>query len=184
MKKTILIFAMGFVLCVALINNMYAQRSDVKTLLAKDTKYLLTLIQPDTPNSGSANVVVDKSSAISVKAINDFNKGFKGATAVSWYTIKDGFLATFTQDNKFNRAFYSKKGNLNATITYYDGKKLPHDIRAMVKSTYYDYDIPYVEEVHAGDNVVYIIHLEDEKSWKKLKVTEDGMELIEDFTKN
>src|ERR1022692_1396105 len=184
MKKIILIFALGLIPCVALINNMYAQRSDVKTLLAKDTKYLLTLIEPDTPNSGSASVITDKSSAISGKAINDFNKVFKGATAVSWYAIKDGFLAVFTQDNNFNRAFYNKKGNLNATITYYDGKKLPHDIRAMVKSTYYDYDIPYVEEVHAEGKVVYIIHLEDEKSWKKLRVSEDGMELIEDFNKN
>jgi hypothetical protein len=184
MKQFISIFVVGLISCLALINNGYAQRAYDKTLLAKNTKYLLTLIQPDTPSSGSANIILDKTSGISFKAIKDFNKSFKGATAVDWYKIVDGFLATFTQDNKFNRAFYDKKGNPTFTITYYDGKKLPRDIRAMVKSTYYDYDIPYVEEVNGGGKVVYFVHLEDEKSWKKLRVSEDGMEMIEDFTKN
>ncbi|HSZ86240.1 MAG TPA: hypothetical protein VK787_09430, partial [Puia sp.] len=109
---------------------------------------------------------------------------FKGVSNVSWYTIADGFGATFTQNENLNRAYYDKKGNLTFTITYYNGKKLPHDIRAIVKGTYYDCEIPLVEEIHGGNQVVYIVHLEDETTWKKVKVSDNGMELMEDLNKN
>ena len=184
MKKTFLVFALGLIPVVALISNTYAQQSSVRTLLIKDAKNLLLIPHADTAATGTVNLSNAGLSAISVKALKNFDKSFKGATNVGWYKISDGFSAFFMQNENQNRAYFDTKGNLTFTITYYSGKKLPHDIRSMVKSTYYDYEIPFVEEIHAGEKIVYIVHLEDETTWKKVKVSDDGMELIEDFNKN
>ena len=184
MKKTFLVFALGLIPVVALISNTYAQQSSVRTLLIKDAKNLLLIPHADTAATGTVNLSNAGLSAISVKALKNFDKSFKGATNVGWYKISDGFSAFFMQNENQNRAYFDTKGNLTFTITYYSGKKLAHDIRARVKSTYYDCEIPLVEEIHAGDKVVYIVHLEDETTWKKVKVSDDGMELIEDFNKN
>jgi hypothetical protein len=184
MKKTFLIFAMGLIPAVALLSNTYAQHSSVRTLLIKDAENLLSIPVSDTAATNSANFTSTSLGTINAKAIKSFDKTFKGVKNVSWYTISDGFGATFTQNENLNRAYYDKKGNLTYTITYYSGKKLPHDIRAIVKSTYYDCEIPLVEEIRAGDQVVYIVHLEDETTWKKVKVSDSGMELMEDLNKN
>lgn len=184
MKKTFLIFALGLIPVVALISNTYAQQSSVRTLLIKDARNLLLIPCVDTAATGAVNLNSAGLSAISTKALKNFDKSFKGASNVGWYKISDGFSAFFIQNDNQNRAYFDTKGNLAYTVTYYSGKKLPHDIRARVKSTYYDCEIPFVEEIHAGDQVVYIVHLEDETTWKKVKISDDGMELIEDFNKN
>jgi hypothetical protein len=54
----------------------------------------------------------------------------------------------------------------------------------MVKSTYYDCEITLVEEINSGTQVMYIVHLEDETTWKKVKVSDGTMEILEDFNKN
>ncbi|SRR5579871_95721 len=183
MKKILLISALGLIPAVAFIGNTYAQQSSVRTLLVKGANYLL-FPQADTATIGSANLSAAGASSVNVKASRNFDKTFKGAINVSWAGIVDGFSASFTQNENFNRAYFDKKGNLTYTITYYDGKKLPHDIRAIVKSTYYDCDIPFVEEIHTADKIVYLVHLQDEKTWKKVKVCDGQMELIEDLDKN
>src|ERR1700729_2756774 len=156
MKKTFLIFAMGLIPAVALLSNTYAQHSSVRTLLIKDAANLLSIPVTDTAAARPANFTDAGISSINVKAIKSFDKTFKGVSNVSWYTTAGGYGATFTQDENLNRAYYDKKGNLTFTISYYNGKKLPHDIRAMVKSTYYDCAISLVEEIHGGAQVVYI----------------------------
>ena len=184
MKKTFLIFAVGLIPAVALLSNTYAQHSSVRTLLIKDAKNLLSIPVADTTATSTANFTGSSLSSISTKAIKSFDKTFKGVTNLNWSKISDGFEVTFTQNENLNRAYYDKKGNLAFSITYYSGKKLPRDIYAMVKSAYYDCTIPFAEEIHAGEQVVYLVHLEDETSWKKVKVTDGEMELIEDFNKN
>ncbi len=60
----------------------------------------------------------------------------------------------------------------------------PHDIRAVVRSTYYDLNITLVEEVQTTDALVYIVHLEDKSNIKILKVSPEGeMEVMQDLTK-
>jgi hypothetical protein len=184
MKKTFLIFAVGLIPAMALLSNTYAQHSSVRTLLIKDAKNLLSVPVADTAVASTASFNYTSLGTINANAAKSFDKTFKGVSNVSWYTIADGFGATFTQNENLNRAYYDKKGNLTFTITYYNGKKLPRAVRAIVKGTYYDCEISLVEEIHAGEKVVYIVHLEDETTWKKVKVTNGEMELIEDFNKN
>jgi hypothetical protein len=180
MKKIILISVLGFIPAVALIGNIYAQNSSVRTLLVKDAKTLLADTAALSPSNFNANDL----STISSKAIKSFGQVYSGAANVSWYKISDGFSASFSQNGNFNRAYFDKKGRMTYCITYYDGKKLPRDIYTIVKSTYFDCEIPFVEEIHDGDHIVYLVHLQDETSWKKVKVCDGEMTLVEDFNKN
>jgi hypothetical protein len=56
---------------------------------------------------------------------------------------------------------------------------LPKDVRALVRSTYYDYHITQADEIlqHGNEEPVYLVHLKDEKSWKNIMI-KDG-EIIE-----
>ncbi|MEO6960598.1 MAG: hypothetical protein ABIY90_01450, partial [Puia sp.] len=69
--------------------------------------------------------------------------------------------------------------------TYYSEDKLPREIRAIVKSTYYDFTITVVEDVQTRVNGVYLIYLEDKTSIKIVRVTRDGdMDVFKEITKS
>jgi len=120
---------------------------------------------------------------VNQKATRDFKKSFKDVNNEKWYSIKNGFLAEFSLNTSKNRVVYDKKGNWRFTVSYYDEKNLPAEIRAIVKPVYYDYSISRVEEVHTENKIIYIVHVQNESSLKTLRVCEGEMDLIEDFPK-
>jgi hypothetical protein len=118
------------------------------------------------------------------KALKDFKNRFSQAMDVKWFTLASGFFSYFKTDGFDERAFYTKKGRWKYTLKFYNELKLPKDIRNIVRSTYFDYKIRIVEEVDRQDKLIYIIQLEDEKTIKNLRVTEDGrMDILSDMDK-
>lgn len=59
----------------------------------------------------------------------------------------------------------------------YSEKELPKEVRALVKSTYYDYSIGWVKEVSQNQTVVYVVHIADGQNWKDLLVQDGEMEV-------
>jgi len=121
---------------------------------------------------------------VNQKASRDFKKTFRDVSNEKWYSIKNGFLAEFSLNTTKNRVVYDKKGNWKYTVSYYDEKNLPVEIKAIVKPIYYDYTISRVEEVHANDQIVYFVHLQNDSRLKTVKVCEGEMHLIEDLPKS
>ena len=62
-------------------------------------------------------------------------------------------------------------------------KKLPADVRALVKSTYYDYTILHIDEVNVPgqENPIYFLLLRDNKNFKTARVCGGEMEVIGDY---
>ena len=62
----------------------------------------------------------------------------------------------------------------------------PANVRSIVKSEYFDYSIKWVWEISVpgltGDPV-YIIHVEDEKSFKNIEVHNGEMKVLEHYEK-
>jgi hypothetical protein len=52
-----------------------------------------------------------------------------------------------------------------------------------VKSNYYDYTITVVQEITLHSQTIYLVHMQDETTWKVLKVADGEMSIIEDFNK-
>jgi hypothetical protein len=70
------------------------------------------------------------------------------------------------------------------SLILYAEDKLPGDLRAYVKSKYYDMTITLIEEVHTTDGMAYIIHLENKSDIRILRLSDDAeMEILQDLTK-
>jgi len=134
-------------------------------------------------NPGAFSATSDLST-VNVKALKDFQKAFKGVNA-SWYKANDGgYVAGFKTGDVKNIVAYNAKGQWHHTIRYYNEKQLPKDVRATVKSTYYDYNITGVSEVHFDDQVVYMIMIEDETSIKTLRIGNGEMQEVSELEKS
>ncbi|PWT77190.1 MAG: hypothetical protein C5B59_04640 [Bacteroidetes bacterium] len=147
-----------------------------------DSKNLVAISKMGIP-SLSENATAATTSEVNTKAMRDFRKAFKNVSDEKWYSISSGYLAEFTDHSIKNSVVYDKKGNWVFTIRYYDEKDLPGDVRSQVKKTYYDYTITTVEEIHVDDKVIYLVHLQNDSTWKKVRICDGEMQLIEDFNK-
>lgn len=178
MKKSIFKLASGIAVFLAAGTFGYAQQ-DKPQFNITDTKNLENVIAIS-DNGASAK---SGSSALNERALREFNKAFKDVVNVKWSKISDGYLATFTRNMQLNRAYYDTKGRQTFTITYCEESQLPKEIRHQVRSVYYDYTIRMAEQVEGSGKTVFIVHLEGEDSWKKVRVADGEMEIMEDFKK-
>lgn len=118
-------------------------------------------------------------SNINMRALKDFQRSFSGTNA-SWYKADDGgFIAKFKNGDVTNIVAYDGKGNLHHSIRYYEEKQLPREVRAQVKSTYYDYEIVGVSEVHYEDQVIFVILVQDDTTLKTLRVCDGEMDEVQ-----
>lgn len=155
---------------------------------ARVASYATTLRVP-----GTANRVDDSNflkpefiNNINVSAVRDFLKRFNEQPNARWYKMKDGSLMVkFEKPDDAYRVAYTSRGNWIYTIQTYYEKKLPRDVRAIVKSTYYDYAITQVEEIAHSDaeGTIYIVHLKDDVSWKTVRVCNGEMDEMETLYK-
>ncbi len=90
------------------------------------------------------------------KAIKDFQTRFADANNAKWFSDENGFVSYFVKDGYGNRVFYDKKGHWQYSLIFYGEDKLPRDVRAAVKSTYFDLSITLVEEVQTTERQSYI----------------------------
>lgn len=126
----------------------------------------------------------DEPLKISPRALHHFKEVFNDTTGSRWYATKDGFIGKINRGNTNIRMGYSKTGIWEYSIRYYAESKLPLPIRNMVKQSYFDDSIDWVEEIDIKHNgLYYIVHLQDKHSFKKVLVHEDEMELIKEMEK-
>ena len=103
---------------------------------------------------------------------------------VEWYKVGQGYIARFFMNGIKCQATYRGSGNWIYTIRYYNEAQMPRNVRATVKSVYYDFAITQVEEIkHINSPLVYIVHLQDSTSWRNIRVCEGEMEVLEIFNK-
>jgi hypothetical protein len=120
-----------------------------------------------------------------VKAEMNFMRMNTDARNIEWFDIPGGFQVHYTMEGKNGRSFFDNKGRFQRSIVTYGEKYLPQEVRMQIKSTYYlDYKITNVTEIihflEAG-KPIYLIQLTNGKVWKKVRVVDGDLELIEEF---
>ncbi|HEY6975011.1 MAG TPA: hypothetical protein VH396_01910 [Chitinophagaceae bacterium] len=120
-------------------------------------------------------------SGIHPRAVKDFQKSFKGITNEEWSKIDGGYIASFTQDSVQTRVDYNGRGARQHTILYYGEKKLPREVRNMVKSVYYDYTILNVVEIRLDDQPIYMVYMQDETHLKTIRVHDGEMQQVQNY---
>ena len=166
MKKIILNCFTGLILTWTVTG--YSQNSNTTEFIASSDELGIKA----TENSTSASM-----NEINTKAVRNFGKEFKNVTAVKWIKTSNGlFAAHFVSDDIQNLVCYNKKGNYQCMLRYYKEEKLPSEVRHLVKSSYYDFDIYLVTEVHINGKIAYVVKMEDKTSWKTIKVVDGEMD--------
>lgn len=179
MKKILTALFAGTISFLALTNNASAQASDGD--LAINSGNL------NTDESGNAAYSAPRATDVknvNAKAVSDFKGRFTSAMSEKWYAGKTGFVSVFMADGYRDRAYYDKKGHWQYSLIFYGEDHLNKDIRAIVKSTYYDMAITLVEEVQMPEGKGYVIHLEDKSHFVIVKVNSEGdMTTMQELTK-
>jgi hypothetical protein len=117
-----------------------------------------------------------------LKAEEDFAKWNKNAENIRWYNDANGFFVYYSINGNKARSFYNKRGNFVYNSIAYTEQFLPLKIRELVKSVYYmDYKITHVNEIRQDDQTTFLVTVTDDKVWKKLRITDEDMEVISEF---
>jgi hypothetical protein len=187
MKKSLIALTSAGLFMAVILSGAHAQGSN-NVIAFTDTKSFMSsvrsiypMLNPADMSSATATDAAD----VNAKALKDFKIRFGNAMDAKWFEVPNGFISYFRNSESESRVIYNKKGRWQYTLKSYQEDKLPKEIRALVKSTYYDYKITIVEEITVPDGMNYIVHLEDETTIKNLRVTQEGdMDILTDFTKS
>lgn len=123
-------------------------------------------------------------STVNMRATKDFSKTFKNVNNQTWYKVGNGYIANFLSEGVDYRVNYDNKGRWQSNLLTYTEDHLPFEVRDLVKSRFYDYDIFICYEYQFTEGKAYIIKMEDAKSYKTLKVYDGEIISEEDLTKS
>lgn len=176
----------SLILCALLssLSNAYAQRSAQSQEAAPASEEPLSamIARANDSSTEKPRYIND----INMAAVRDFVKRFTTTADPEWTRITgDCYEASFTQPGMKCHAYYSKRGRWLCTLRTYKEKLLPHDVRHIVKSNYYDFAITGITEVEHYNipGTVYIVYLEDEKTYLNLQVYDGGIEVMQRLEK-
>jgi hypothetical protein len=122
---------------------------------------------------------------VSPPVIRSFLKTYKDVSDEKWIEVKEGFVAMFNYNGMDYQVAYTKKGNLLRTIRSYNEDKMPTDLRHIVKSNYYDYEITRVHEIEIPlDPITYVVQLVGKKELINLGIYDGEIEVLQKFNKS
>jgi hypothetical protein len=95
-----------------------------------------------------------------------------------------GYIVHSVIEGRQAMSAYNKKGKWVYTIQQYSLDNLDKNIIDRVRSVYYDYGVTGIQKVEQpGMDAVYVVRLENTKSIKLVRLTNDDMELVQDLNK-
>ena len=141
--------------------------------------------QPLTDNLQSLHMSTLPINKVHVRAMRDFLKRDNNAANADWNVVEGGYVVKYTgKNNSRCKTVYNCRGEFVYTIRHYYENVMPRNVRGMIKSEYYDYNITLVDEIEQRMKpLVYIVHLEDSTTLKNVRVSERDMEVIEEYKK-
>ena len=182
MKNFLFALAAGLIPVLATTNGVNAQTSvNPEILEAQKHEAAVKHVVKDFENT-TADLA-----RISPKAQKSFTRNFKTVGDGSWEKLSDGYSVTFRSEGISNRIFYDQHGRWTGSLKGYEEAKMPKAVRDIVKRSYYDFTITYVQEAETTDSdhkPTYIVHLEDQKTIKLVRIFDGEMQNWQEYKKN
>jgi hypothetical protein len=111
-------------------------------------------------------------------------KDYKYVTTAKWSKLSNGDCSVnFTVDSITTKIVYDRAGHCENVVRYYFENRLPPEVRHVVKSNYYDFNIYHIIEPTINGITSYLIKLEGKSTWKTVKVVDGEMEEVEEYLK-
>jgi len=120
---------------------------------------------------------------ISIRAVRNFTRDYENVSDVEWLRSGNGFAVYFTMAGVKTKVVYYKNGDCKSMFRYYSEDKLPREIRHLVKSKYYDFSICCIIEFNMNSQTIYEVKMEDQFSWKIIKVVNGMIEATQEYFK-
>src|SRR5882672_1633498 len=153
-KKSVTCIKVIFFLCM-ITSTVYSQElnsADMSNYQVTVDKFVSLSEQINT-SKDAANVFTDE---IDQNPLKKFYKTYKNVQDVKWFKLDNkSFVVYFSLNGIKNIAFYTKNGQCESLRRSYFEDQLPHNIRHLVKSNYYDYNIYGIVEVTVGQTTAY-----------------------------
>ena len=181
MKTNIICNVIGCLLLLLTTNNSFTQVTANRKEFSK--AYAVT-VDPKSNFTNSDNTPVNKSLAINNKVQKSFAHYFAAATGQFWSKVGSAFHTSFYVNGAHNCALFDKSGHLLYAIKYGKEKDLPADVRKIIKSEYYDYDITAAIEVKADERNIWVVNMKDDTTYLTVRVEDGEMEKVQEFTKS
>lgn len=142
---------------------------------------LVTMAIATTTYAADKNSVTGTDMTINKQEIKDFASNLGNSTSTI-SPSKDGSIVHSVVNGNAVTSAYDKKGNLVYTIERHTAVNLLKNVMDIVKESHYDYYISGMEKVDIpGFNTVYIVHIEDQKTIKTLRVSNGEVQVMQDF---
>jgi hypothetical protein len=98
---------------------------------------------------------------INEKAVNSFQKEFRTATDVSWYSGSTYVKVSFTFNEQALTAFYNEEGERLAITRNLKSTELPMGLLEELKQSFANYWITDLFEYHGKEEAAYYITIEN-----------------------
>lgn len=168
-------------LCLFVLGELYMYTGDYNAALTNpDFKNLTAYVSAEKNMAEKKNYNISLYK-INFKAVSDFKNTYTDISDETWEVKKNGYVARFTFNSVITMNYYDKKGRWLHSIQRYDETKLPGNVRALVKSTYYDYSITLVQEINVKRNSekpIFIVHIKYNDTFKTIRVCDGEMEEV------
>ncbi len=121
---------------------------------------------------------------ITKKVSKSFDRFFKGAVAPQWYEANKRFIVNFILDDQKHKAEFTKGGQLLYVLAYGNEEHMPQDVRTVVKSKYFDYNIISTVKIDVDGKTVWLVNIEDAQQYYVLRVEDGDMTVMNNFRKS
>jgi len=121
---------------------------------------------------------------INSKAMRNFIISYPNATDPKWVTYSAGYVVYFMRDCVRGKVYYTRSGEHKCTIQQYSAEYMPLAMRQLVENTFKDYSVFLVTEVTKRGKTRYEIKIEDESSFKEIKIEDGGVRVTNEFVKS
>ncbi len=129
--------------------------------------------------SNSSTSKINRTS-VNLKALKDFGKSFHEVSDEKWFKVPGGVIANFLSNGIDFRIKYNENGKWLYNLLTYSENNLPSDVRSLIKSRYYDYQIDFCNEYQLSNSIIYVVKMTDDKTIKTIKIADGEMEVIAD----
>jgi len=105
------------------------------------------------------------------------------AAVVSTSTVNAAGKTTTSVKESTSTDVRDKKGKLLYSVKRYDAAQLNKEVKSLVRSQYYDFDIVGVEEIimPGMEKSIYVIHLQDDTHVKVVRIYNGELEVTGDY---
>jgi len=96
-----------------------------------------------------------------------------------------GYTVQSVNEGRHTTTAFNKKGHWVYTIEQYSLDNLDNNIVELARNYYEDYAVTGIQKVmQPGSDEIYIVRIENTKSFKTLRISNENVELVQDFIKS